>query len=118
MLSMTEITHAVLTHFIARCPMKTGPFVDGQARSAQHNIPGTLYIPSMTVIMQKAVPGVFVKLGCKDDIFWVQVNSNDPGTQVLTGVVVTTPAGAAIHGICMRDPVRFSYRHVLDILPM
>ena len=114
---MLSIAHAVITHLIVRCPMKSGPFVDGQARSAQQ-LPGTLHIPSLKVIMQKAVPGVFVKLGCKDDVFWVQINSNDPGTQVLTGIVVTTPARTSVHHIRMRDPVQFGYRHVLDILPL
>lgn len=117
MLSMSELTHAVITHLIIRCPMKSGPFVDGQARSAKQ-LPGTLHIPSMATIMSKAVPGVFVKLGCKGDVFWVQVNGNDPGKQILTGVVVSRPQGTAKHGISMRDPVQFGYRHVLDILPL
>lgn len=116
MLSMSELTHAVITHLIIRCPMKSGPFVDGQARSALR-LPRTMHIPSMATIMQKAVPGVFVKLSCKDDVFWVEINNNDPGKQILTGVVVTSPAGSARHGIRMRDPVQFGYRHVLDILP-
>lgn len=97
--------------------MKTGPFEDGQARCTQQ-MPGAQHIPTLSFIAEKAIPGVFVKLGCKGDYFWVQVNNNDPGTQIITGIVVTTPARSNAHHIRMRDPVQCSYRHVLDILPL
>jgi len=94
--------------------MKTGPFIDGRTITARH-VPGTTEIPSETVITKRAKPGVFVKLGYEDDFFWIQVNSNDPHNQTLTGVVITSPPGDNSK-LRMRDPVRFSYKNVLDIL--
>ncbi len=95
--------------------MKTGPFIDGRNMNARH-VPGTVQIPTATTIATKAVPGVFVKLGCRDDFFWIQVNTNDPGKQIITGMVISSPQASNRHDIRMRDHVRFGYKNVLDIL--
>lgn len=113
---MSTIKRAV-NSLTSRCVMKTAPFVDGQERNqGQH--PGILAIPSLSDIANRAKPGTFVKVCCYGEYFWVQVTMNDPRTGSLTGSVATRLAKTDLHGIDMRDEVQFSYKHVLDILPV